>query len=354
MASSTNQQVGTRRQTWPVTAVPLGPDGEPQPVESWSTQLETQIAWGYATRNGRIVALYEQGKRSQWNASTDVDWSIAVEWGAPVGETSSRARVEFERSELGRHGPELWHAFQWEFQSWMVSQFLHGEQGALLGCAQLAQCHPDLEAKLYSVNQAADEARHIEVFTRYLVEHVPEPYPVADALQLLLRESISDARWDVVALGIQIILEGVALAAFQLGNSTFHDPLIRSITKLVIRDEARHVSFGTIALKDVYRDLTIAERRDRETFVLHAAELFLRRFMLPEVWQRLGVDESVGVEVARTTPMMVQYRQAVFSKVVGSLMRVGLLTPSVVSGFEALGLIGGVGRVASGREQPSA
>jgi hypothetical protein len=338
----------TNGRRWPSTALPVGTDGNATPVTAFATELKTQMTWQYAPRNARILALYEQGKRSQWNASSDVDWSIEVDWGAPL-DTSGHARIDFERSPLSRYSGDIWRAFQWEFQSWMISQFLHGEQGALLACVRLAETLPDVETKLYSVNQAADEARHVEVFSRYLTEHVPAPYPVADALQSLLLDILSDSRWDVVTLGMQVILEGVAMGAFQLANSTFHDSLIKHITKLVVRDEARHVSFGTMALKDVYGEMSATERREREEFALDAAELIRRRFLLEEIWQRLEINRSDGVEFARSSPVMVGFRQAIFARVVGTLNRIDLLSNFLVSGFDALNLIGGVGRVAMGQ-----
>lgn len=352
MNSSPERLPGIGRTPWPPSAVPVDAEGRRVTATGLSTDLDARMTWDYSCRNERILALYEQGKRAQWNASSDVDWSLAVDWGAPVEGTAPQVRAEFERSAVGRYGAGIWDAFQWEFQSWMVSQFLHGEQGALLACARLAECLPDMEAKLYSVNQAADEARHVEVFARYLTDHVPAPYAVDDALQSLFLEVLADSRWDVVTLGIQIVLEGVALAAFQLANATFHDPLITSITKLVIRDEARHVSFGAIALGEAYRDLTAGERLERETFVLHAAELIHRRFLLSEIWERLGVKEADGVEFARTSPMMITYRQTIFAKVVSALKRIGLLGSPVVDGLDGLGLMGSVGRLAVGTSAP--
>jgi hypothetical protein len=222
----------------------------------------------------------------------------------------------------------------------MVSQFLHGEQGALVVAARLVEVMPDLDSKYCAVSQAGDEARHVEVFSRYLKENVPDPYPVSPPLESLLTDIIADSRWDITALGMQIMVEALAMAAFRLANSTFHDDLIREITRLVARDEGRHVSFGVLSLQGIYDEMTEAERRDREDMVLGAAESMRRRFLLGQVWERMEVPADEGTEYVAVDPLMVQYRQAIFAKVVRALAGIGLLTARVRSGFEALDLLG--------------
>jgi rubrerythrin len=239
----------------------------------------------------------------------------------------------------------MWDTFRWELQSWMVSQFLHGEQGALVVAARLVETMPDLDSKFYAATQAADEARHVEAFSRYLREKVPDPYDISSPLRELLVDILSDSRWDVTALGMQIMVEALAMAAFRLANSTFHDDLIKDITRLVARDEARHVSFGVLSLETVYRELSSAELADREDLVLDAAQLMRRRFLLHDVWDRLEVDKTEGVEFATTNELMIKYRQAIFAKVVSSLSHIGLMTTRVHDGLADLDLLDfGIGR----------
>ena len=294
----------------------------------------------YEVRQPRILSLYEQGKAAQWNATTDVDWSAPVDFGAPLPDDSSYAIAAFDSSPLARLGRPAWDSFRWEFQSWMVSQFLHGEQGALVGTARLAELMPDVEAKYFAASQVGDEARHVEAFSRYLREHVATPYPISAPLTALLSDALTDRRWDVVALGLQIMVEALAMAAFRLANATFHDPLIKQITTLVGRDEARHVAFGVLALSDLYRELSDGERAERAEFVLEAAALMRRRFLLEDVWDRIGVDHDEGTAFAAENPMMIAYRQAIFAKVVSSLARIGLMTEQVRDGFGKLDLLG--------------
>ena len=305
-----------------------------------TTSVDAQLNWNYDSGNPRVLSLYERAKTAQWNATTDIDWSVEVPFGAPLPDDSRFAMASFEASPLAARGRGMWDVFRWELQSWMVSQFLHGEQGALVVAARLVEVVPDLDSKYYAASQAADEARHVEVFSRYLREKVPEPYPITAALAELLEDLLSDSRWDITALGMQIVVEALAMAAFRLANSTFHDGLICEITRLVARDEARHVSFGVLSLQGIYAEMTTAELADREEMVLDAASLMRRRFLLEDVWARIEVDRHEGVEFAAHDQLMVTYRQAIFAKVVSALGNIGLLTRRVRDGLEKLELLG--------------
>src|SRR5689334_16031270 len=205
---------------------------------SVTTPVDAHLTWQYESETPRVLALYERAKQAQWNATTDIDWSAEVRFGEPLPDDSSFAMASFEASPLARRGRRMWDSFRWELQSWMVSQFLHGEQGALVVAARLVEVVPDLDSKYYAASQAADEARHVEVFSRYLREKVPNAYPITSALAELLQDLLADSRWDITALGMQIVVEALAMAAFRLANSTFHDDLICEITRLVARDEA--------------------------------------------------------------------------------------------------------------------
>ncbi|MGH8940485.1 MAG: ferritin-like domain-containing protein [Actinomycetes bacterium] len=305
-----------------------------------ATTVDACLTWDYGSASPRLLRLYERAKQGQWNATTDVDWSTEVEFGSPLPDDSYFAVASFESSPLARRGRRLWDTFRWELQSWMVSQFLHGEQGALVVASRLVETVPDLDSKIYAASQVVDEARHVEVFSRYLREKVPNPYPISVSLHELLEDILADSRWDVIALGMQIMVEALAMAAFRLAKSTFHDDLIRDITRLVARDEARHVSFGVLSLEGLYRQLTSVERADREDLVLEAASLIRRRFLLEDVWQRLDVSRDAGVAYAATDELMAQYRKAIFSRVISALCRIGLLTPRVRKGLSDLDLLG--------------
>lgn len=301
--------------------------------------VDARLSFRYEPRSPRVVSLYERAKRAQWNATTDVDWTYEVPYGMPLPDDSGYGMAAFRDSPLAARGRPMWDAFRWELQRWMVSQFLHGEQGALVAAGRLVEVVPDVESKAYAASQAADEARHVEVFARYVRDKLPGGYPVSAALAELLADILSDARWDMTTLGMQIMVEALAMAAFRLADRTFHDDLIKEITRLVARDEARHVSFGVLSLGDIYRQLSRAELADREDLVLEAAHLTRSRFLLEDIWERLDVPRSAGIAFAARHELMVRYRQLVFARVVVALRDIGLLTDRVRAGLARLDLL---------------
>jgi len=302
------------------------------------SSVDARLSWAYPDGDSRIGDLYQRAKSAQWRVE-DVDWSAEVPFGAPLPDDSAFAMTAFSASPLARRGRGMWDTFRWELQSWMVSQFLHGEQAAMVVSGRLVEAMPDLDAKFYAASQAVDEARHVEVFSRYLHRHVPDPYGASEPLRLLLADILAESRWDMVALGMQIMVEALAMAAFRLANNTFHDDLIKDITARVARDEARHVSFGVLALSGLYAQLTRAERAEREELVLQAASLIRRRFLLEDIWQRLDVPRADGVAFAAGNTLMVAYRQTIFSRVARALVQIDLMSATVRDGLDRLELL---------------
>jgi len=229
---------------------------------------------------------------------------------------------------------------QLHMNSFMLSQFLHGEQGALLATAKIVQSVPWEEAKFYAANQVADEARHVEVYHRYLTEKLGISYGVNENLRQLLDTILCDPRWDITFLGMQIMVEGLALAAFGVTRMQMADePLIQDLITRVMADESRHVAFGVISLNELYKEMTSAELKEREDFVIEATHLLRDRLLMEAVFERLGWDVPLWVEWAKQTPFMVGFRQMMFSKIVPNLKRLGLLTPRVREAYEKLDLL---------------
>src|SRR5213594_1613183 len=316
--------------------IPLPPQGA---LETVPESSDTVFNWDYEGGRESLLNLYEKGKRLQWNAATDIDWSIDVDPERfpdflppeqvnallnPPQKLEVKELVRVRTHQLG----------------WMLSQFLHGEQGALLATAQIVNTVPWVEAKFYAASQVADEARHVEVYRRYLTEKLPFAFPVNPHLHTLLAQIIREPRWDMTYLGMQIMVEGLALAAF--GMMKFmnpHERLLHQITDYVIRDEARHVAFGVLSLEHIYRSMTSAELREREEFVIEAAQLMRDRLLMPEVWERLGYDVDLWTRWAIETPFMQGFRQMLFAKIVPNLRRLGLLTPRVRQHFASIGVL---------------
>ena len=317
-------------------SIPIPPAGR---LEAVGETSETVFTWDYEVRREALLNLYEKGKRLQWNASTDIDWSIDVDperfpdfLSADVVNTLLSPPRKLEEKEFVR--------LRVHQLGWMLSQFLHGEQGALLATAQIVNTVPWLEAKFYAASQVIDEARHVEVYRRYLTEKLPFAFPVNPHLHTLLTQIIRDPRWDVTYLGMQIMVEGLALAAFGMMHfMNPHEHLLQQITSAVMRDEARHVAFGVLSLEDVYRQMTASELREREDFVIEAAHLMRDRLLMQEVWERLGYDLDVWTRWSIETPFMQAFRQLLFSKIVPNLRRLGLLTPHVREAFAKIGVL---------------
>lgn len=314
----------------------LGPD-HPGGLVVHREDGEIQLTWAYDSERPELSRLYSKAKRSQWNATTDIDWSIDVDplnSGGLADYLPLIAASSFERFNPHERAEAAHHV-----NSWLTSQFLHGEQGALLATAKLVEQVPWLEAKHYGATQVMDEARHVEVYARYLDEKLELTYPVNDNLRQLLELVIADPRWDVTYLGMQIIVEGIALAAFGLVHQYSTEPLIKEITRYVMADEARHVAFGALSLAGYYNELTAGERHEREDFVVEAAWLMRDRFLATEVWERLGIPLDDGLRDSARSPMLQLFQRILFAKITPNLRKIGLLTPDLHARLVGIGAI---------------
>ena len=312
------------------------------PSEAVTSTMETIFDWEYALDRDNLLALYEKGKAATWNAS-DLDWSIDVDLERMMRERQGAGSDEVFNALLQPpRRLESHEAMEMNLNmnAWMLSQFLHGEQGALLATAKIVQGAPLEEAKWYAANQVADEARHVEVYHRYLTEKLGRSFEVNRHLQTLLDEIVCDSRWDMTYLGMQIMVEGLALAAFGLMKLQMPDePLIQDITSRIMADEARHVAFGVLSLQGLYAEMSAAELAEREDFIIEATYLMRDRLLMEQVYERMGWDVDIWVKWASNTPFMKGFRQMLFSKIVPNLKRLGLLTPRVRKEYARLGLL---------------
>ena len=226
---------------------------------------------------------------------------------------------------LEKWGDKEWLDFGIQNRRWTLSQFLHGEQGALLCTAKITETVPWYDAKLYASTQVVDEARHVEVFARYLEEKLGGGYQVNAHLRMLLDDIINDARWDMTYLGMQVMVEGLALAAFGFMHQMTEEPLLKKLLRYVMSDEARHVAFGVLSLKEVYEGMTDAEIKDRQEFAYEAAVRMRDRFMSQEVWERMGVNPRDVLPIVLRDPTRDLFQQMLFSKIVPNCKKLGLL-----------------------------
>jgi hypothetical protein len=312
------------------------------PVESTRWRIdgatETLFNWEYDEPRDRLLTLYEKGKRKQWDAQTLIDWSMDLDledqaffpdmyvpiYGSPSWERMNRAEKD-----VVRH----------HYSAWLNSQFLHGEQGALICSAKIVQTVPEIDSKFYAATQVMDEARHVEAYNKFLLEKLELAYPIHPQLALLLDQTVADSRWDITYLGMQVMIEGVALAAFSLIRDFTEHPLPRSLNAYVMKDEARHVAFGLLALQDAYRDLTEAERREREEFVIEAARLLRDRIVAEELYDNLGLPVDECLDYLEQSQIMSVYRQQLFARVVPTVKRIGLWSDKIQQAFIDLGVL---------------
>ena len=226
--------------------------------------------------------------------------------------------------------------------SWMLSQFLHGEQGALFAAAQVTEAVQFFDGKLYGATQVMDEGRHVEVFHRYLDTKLDKLYQINDNLFVIIDALMRDSRWDIKFLGMQIMVEGLALGAFGVLHKRTKEPLLKELLKNVIQDEARHVHYGVVALREQFtKRLTESERREREDWSFEVALLMRNRFMAFEVYEewfegRLTRDQ--WKDLVSTSPGMADFRRMMFSRIVPNLREIGLLSPRILPHYAAAGL----------------
>jgi P-aminobenzoate N-oxygenase AurF len=316
----------------------VGSEYVSQSCESVPMSFPALLNWDYAHDDERLRRLYEKAKRSQWNVTSDIDWSVDVD-PTHVDQDQVEHLIRTPRSPFAGMDEAALGELAWEQAAWTISQFLHGEQGALMATAKIVDSVPDNDAKLYAATQVMDEARHVEVYDRYLTEKVGRVYPINRSLEALIHDLLADSRWDITYLGMQIMIESLALAAFGFIYQTTKEPLLRDITFHVMSDEARHVAFGIASLDQLYQNMSETERRDREEFVCAAAELMRDRLLMREVFERMDLPVDACVDFMREHPLQVQFRTLLFSKVVPNVKRIGLLTPNVRRQFERLGIL---------------
>ena len=306
------------------------------------------FTWHYdkGTQAG-LCRLYEKAKLSMWNAN-DLPWDTEVDPEAVAVANRDSMRAAGLEPDLSGTAFSSWNDDDWlrlgvEHQRWMLSQFLHGEQGALLCTARIVETVPGIDAKYYGATQVMDEARHVEVFSKYLDTKLGGAYPVNTHLRDLLDDIIADRRWDMTYLGMQIMVEGLALAAFGLMHTTTTEPLLKELLRRVMADEARHVAFGVLALKDAYAEMSASELGERAAFAYEAAVRMRDRLQSQEVWQRLGVPVAQAIELVNLSPERQLFQQLLFSKIVPNCRKLGLLDANrgwLRERFTDLGVIG--------------
>jgi len=299
-------------------------------VHAVTASSDAIFTWDYEQTRTALHKLYEKAKTSQWNGSTDLPWETEVDQEAVVAANQAQndllyGNMDMTGTPFEKWGDKEWIEFGVQSQNWTLSQFMHGEQGALICTAQIVETVPWIDAKYYASTQVMDEARHVEVFARYLDTKLSGHYPINAHLKMLLDDIIADSRWDMTYLGMQVMVEGLALAAFGFMHQMSTEPLLKKLLRYVMSDEARHVAFGVLSLKEYYEELSAAEIRERQEFAFEAAVRMRDRFLQQEVWERMGIDVKEAVKVVMQAPDRHIFQTMLFSKIVPNCKKLGLL-----------------------------
>jgi hypothetical protein len=311
-----------------------------EPGTTWNVPVTgaARFNWEYDEGRDRLLSLYQKGKDKQWDAQKRIDWDLEIdpvniagfpdEFNPLFGSEIWDKMNQRERDDFGRHQG-----------SWLFSQFLHGEQGALTVSARIVETVPDLDSKFYAATQVMDEARHVELYTRFMEEKVGMYYPINQDLAKLLAESLEDSRWDLPYLGMQVMIEGLALAAFGLYRDMSVTPLVKQLLAYVMQDEARHVAFGRLALKDYYAELTEKERAEREEFVVEGCYLMRDRFRGEEIFEQLGLPVAECMEYVDNSQMYQLYQSLLFTRIVPCVRDIGLWGDKVQKAYADMGVL---------------
>ncbi|MEC9249991.1 MAG: ferritin-like domain-containing protein [Pseudomonadota bacterium] len=305
----------------------------------WSVPQQFDATFDFEYDDGRttLMHLYQKGKDMQWDAVNRIDWSLDLDEenpmqlpdegialkGSPIWEKmSEKDRIQFRR-----------HA-----QSWNISQFMQGEQAALICAAKIVQQVPDLDAKFYASTQVMDEARHVEAY-KGLMQKFGVAYPMTQPLASLVDDALRDSRWDFTYLAMQVVIEGLALAAFGTIRDLAQNPLAKMVNAYVMEDEARHVAFGRLTLRDYYPELTQKERDEREEFLVEACYHMRDRFQAREVYETLDLPVEECIEWSENSEMNKLFRTLLFQRIVPVVKDIGLWGDKIQKAYTDMGVM---------------
>lgn len=321
-------------------AARMKPEDVQAVAEIFKTPLVGSYNWDYTLCDSRIKKIYELGKELNWNVEMDLDWKQKIPRDLHPDRDDTNPYVGFGPYEALSKAEKA--EFNWKRHAAGLSDFLHGEQGALLVASQLVSCAPTYDAKLYAASQTFDEARHVEFFNKYLQTVVGYTYPITYGLKSLLDKILTDERWDLKFLGMQIIAEGLALAAFKSAMNNSQLPLFKQGIYMVIRDEARHVTFGVNYLEEYCKTLTEQEKTDRGMFAANALMgLFQSKTSSRGIITDMGWDKEAVKAHMQGNDTVTQagkdFIEALMGRILPNLKRIGVLTDEVRAVFENMG-----------------
>jgi hypothetical protein len=311
---------------------------------TWAVRAMTEavMTWNYDVEHTELRALYEKAKREQWNATTQLPWQQDVDPEGCILNDDINPNVALLRdSDIWRRmTPKEQVRLRYETLAWNLSQFLHGEQLAIFVAGQLTSAVPWIDAKLYGATQVVDEARHSEVFYRYLHEKLHHEYALSSTTRGIFETILREERWDLKYLGLQVVLEGLAMGLFTRMYQAAEEPLLKELLHFVRQDEARHFAFGVLSLRDFYQDnMSEAERREREDFAFEVCAIMRGRTYPKEAWEAMGLPVEACRQAMSAAARRSQVQMSAFTRVTSALKTVGLLSARMRPHYAQIGLL---------------
>ena len=281
--------------------------------------------------------LYENAKRDQWHATTDIDWEqpVNLDEGFVADELIDIYSSLFWNKMNSKEKAEMNRLFS----AWRLSQLFHGEHGAVLVCGQLANVLPDADTKFFMATQVMDEARHNEFFQRYLTERVGQTYDQSDTGRELFDFILADPRWYIKTIGLQLIGETFAVALFKMLADTAKDQLLREGCKLILRDEARHMGFGMLSLPEQVAQMRAQEVAELEEFTVYFLRNTLTGGFPKEAYLGMGFNKTEIQEIRDLRKQKAQgneftmfrqlFKRDMHHTLVNNLYRCGILSENM-------------------------
>ena len=306
--------------------------------------LELHWTWEYGSEVEELRALYERGKKGQWNAEEDIDWSIPLprdEWFMPQIGGSLMASV---LTQMGADEATCREA-AWDEFSHLISQLLHGEQAALQLCGQLVNTCPTMDQKWYAGSQVIDEVRHVEVFSKFLHRKMGVVHPIDPTLKVLLDKLLAAPTWQTKCLGMQTLFEGMAVGIMDLVQRSNTNPLIHDMIHRVHQDEARHAAFGVLTMRRLVKEADPETLRELEDFafnILDALNANQQLDMLHRFGPKYGLDPEAVVQATHSWDQWSFINSEPYMHtVVPNLVRLGLITERTEQQYRDRGILHG-------------
>ena len=206
---------------------------------------------------------------------------------------------------IAKHGPPRLDDKRKQALGRLFAMIMWGELAAWKVSAALADELEPFEAKLAATSQTFDEARHFYVMHDYLTALGAMPERLDRGAETLL-SAITDAdHLSKKLIGMQLMIEPVALTIFQLVRRMDVEPVLTGLMPYYERDEARHVALGVKYLPAMIRQMSLRERVELWGFQMRAVtfELWGSIGLMRDL-KTLGIDPRIAADTGRAKLML--------------------------------------------------